>query len=48
VAELNQLLANKQQIPCKVVVTAYGYKPYYSNTMNHRSRDLLREINKPR
>ena len=48
VAELNQLLANKQQIPCKVVVTAYGYKPYYSNTMNLPVADLLREINKPR
>ena len=46
-AELNQLLSNKQQIPCKVVVTAYGYKPYYSNTMNIPVADLLREINKP-
>ncbi|WP_049828014.1 hypothetical protein [Pseudomonas sp. H1h] len=45
--ELNQLLANKQQIPCKVVVTAYGYKPYYSNTMNLPVAELLREINKP-
>ncbi|WP_339451025.1 hypothetical protein [Pseudomonas sp. EA_5y_Pfl2_R50] len=45
--ELNHLLANKQQIPCKVVVTAYGYKPYYSNTMNIPVADLLREINKP-
>ncbi|KAE9646992.1 hypothetical protein EJA71_08420 [Pseudomonas sp. PB106] len=45
--ELNHLLANKQQIPCKVVVTAYGYKPYYSNTMNVPVADLLREINKP-
>ncbi|VVQ18592.1 hypothetical protein PS925_04463 [Pseudomonas fluorescens] len=47
-SELNQLLSNKQQIPCKVVVTAYGYKPYYSNTMNIPVADLLREINKPR
>ncbi|MHA3736856.1 hypothetical protein ACXR0M_14445 [Pseudomonas sp. Eth.TT006] len=47
VEELNQLLANKQQIPCKVVVTAYGYKTYYSNTMNLPVADLLREINKP-
>lgn len=47
VAELNHLLANKQQIPCKVVITAYGYKPYYSNTMNIPVADLLREINKP-
>ncbi|MFP6833030.1 hypothetical protein PS619_04274 [Pseudomonas fluorescens] len=47
-SELNHLLANKQQIPCKVVVTAYGYKPYYSNTMNIPVADLLREINKPR
>ncbi|WP_367085163.1 hypothetical protein ABV589_05240 [Pseudomonas sp. HOU2] len=48
VTELNHLLANKQQIPCKVVVTAYGYKPYYSNIMNLPVADLLREINKPR
>ncbi|MFJ7315636.1 hypothetical protein ACIQVE_23320 [Pseudomonas sp. NPDC098747] len=47
-AELNQLLLNKQKIPCKVVVTAYGYKPYYSNTMHIPVADLLREINKPR
>lgn len=48
VQELNGLLSGKQQIPCKVVVTAYGYKPYYSNTMNIPVADLLREINKPR
>ena len=48
VAELNHLLSNKQQIPCKVVVTAYGYKPYYSNTLHIPVADLLREINKPR
>lgn len=47
VAELNHLLSNKQQIPCKVVVTAYGYKPYYSNTLHIPVADLLREINKP-
>ncbi|WP_065259428.1 hypothetical protein [Pseudomonas bananamidigenes] len=46
-SELNQLLSDKQQIPCKVVVTAYGYKPYYSNTMNIPVADLLREVNKP-
>jgi len=46
VAEINQLLSGKQQIPCKVVVTAYGYKPYYSNTMNLPVADLLREGNK--
>lgn len=45
--ELNNLLSNKNQIPCKVVITAYGYKPYYSNTMNIPTADLLREINKP-
>ncbi|WP_426235880.1 hypothetical protein [Pseudomonas sp. TWP3-2] len=46
-AEINQLLSGKQQIPCKVVVTAYGYNPYYSNTMNIPVADLLREVNKP-
>ncbi|PKA72794.1 hypothetical protein ATI02_5886 [Pseudomonas baetica] len=48
VAEMNQLLSNKKHIPCKVVITAYGYKPYYSNTMIIPVADLLREINKPR
>ncbi|MFJ4605442.1 hypothetical protein [Pseudomonas atacamensis] len=45
--ELNNLLYNKTQIPCKVVITAFGYKTYYSNTMNIPTADLLREINKP-
>ncbi|WP_238350005.1 hypothetical protein [Pseudomonas sp. SWRI111] len=45
--EMNNLLSNKTQVPCKVVITAYGYKPYYSNTMNIPTADLLREINKP-
>ncbi len=48
VTELNHFLSDKQQVPCKVVVTAYGYKPYYSNIMNIPVADLLREINKPR
>lgn len=48
VAELNALLWNRKSIPCKVVITAYGYKPYCSNTMNIPSADLLRKINKPR
>ncbi|WP_460120312.1 hypothetical protein [Pseudomonas sp. H3_G09] len=47
VPELNDLLSRKKSIPCKVVITAYGYKPYYSNTMNIPTADLLREINKP-
>lgn len=46
IAELNRLLANKQTIPCKAVITAYGYKPYYSNTLQLPVADLLREINK--
>ncbi|MGA5482050.1 hypothetical protein [Pseudomonas siliginis] len=45
--ELNDLLSNKSQIPCKLFVTAFGYKTYYSNTMNIPTADLLREINKP-
>ncbi|MEO6678011.1 MAG: hypothetical protein ABIO21_11600 [Pseudomonas sp.] len=48
VDELNSILANKTDIPCKVVITAYGYKPYYSNTMHIPTADLLREINKPK
>ena len=46
-SELNQFLSNKQQVPCKVLMTAWGYKPYYSNTMNIPVADLLREINEP-
>jgi hypothetical protein len=45
--ELNGLLSGKLQVPCKVVITAWGYKPYYSNTMNLPVADLLREVNKP-
>lgn len=47
VPELNDLLSRKKSIPCKVVITAYGYKTYSSNTMNIPTADLLREINKP-
>lgn len=47
IKELNSLLSDKKNIPCKVVITAYGYKPYYSNTLNIPTADLLREINKP-
>lgn len=48
VSELNSMLANKADIPCKVVITAYGYKPYYTNTLHIPTTDLLREINKPK
>jgi hypothetical protein len=47
VEELNALLANKKTIPCKALITAYGYRPYYSNSMQLPVADLLREINKP-
>lgn len=46
-SSLYALLSQRKSVPCKVVVTAYGYKPYYSNTMNIPTADLLREINKP-
>ncbi|MFA2533205.1 hypothetical protein [Pseudomonas chlororaphis] len=46
--QLNKLLANKQSIPCKVVITAYGYNPYYSMPMELPVKDLLREIRKPK
>ncbi|PXX52165.1 hypothetical protein SAMN05660489_06191 [Pseudomonas sp. LAMO17WK12:I10] len=46
--ELNRLLASKKTIPCKAVITAYGYKPYYSKPMELPVKDLLREINKPK
>ncbi|AKA22722.1 hypothetical protein PCL1606_12670 [Pseudomonas chlororaphis] len=45
--ELNRLLANKKALPCKAVITAYGYKAYYSKPMELPVADLLREINKP-
>jgi len=47
ISELNRLLSNRETIPCKVVITAYGFKPYYSNSMLLPTADLLREINKP-
>ncbi|WP_439879164.1 hypothetical protein [Pseudomonas prosekii] len=48
VKELNGLLAGREYVTCKVVVTAYGFKPYYSNALLIPAADLLREINKPR
>lgn len=48
VAELNAMLTKKINIPCKVYITAYGYKTYYSNAMYIPTSDLLREINKPK
>ncbi|KPN91671.1 hypothetical protein AL066_15555 [Pseudomonas nunensis] len=47
IKEINSILLNKSSIPCKAVLTAYGYKPYYSNVMNVPVADLLREVNKP-
>ncbi|WP_277594033.1 hypothetical protein [Pseudomonas chlororaphis] len=46
-SKLNELLTNKQSIPCKAVITAYGYKAYYSNTLQLPVAELLRGINKP-
>ncbi|RON57439.1 hypothetical protein [Pseudomonas frederiksbergensis] len=46
--ELKVILGDKASIPCKVLITAYGYKPYYSNTLYIPTTDLLREINKPK
>jgi len=45
--ELNEILADKSSIPCRVRITAYGYETYYSNAMYIPTADLLREINKP-
>jgi hypothetical protein len=48
VAELHVLLSNRTSVPCKVIITAYGYNAYYSNTLHIPTTDLLREINKPK
>ncbi|MFL9850712.1 hypothetical protein [Pseudomonas chlororaphis] len=45
---LDRLLAGKKTIPCKAIITAYGYKTYYSKPMELPVKDLLREINKPK
>lgn len=45
-AELNRLLSNKQAIPCKYIMTAYKFKPYYSGTLLIPTMDILREISR--
>jgi hypothetical protein len=45
-AELNGFLSNKQAIPCKYIVTAYKFKPYYSGTLWVPTMDILREISR--
>lgn len=42
---LNYLLSKRTLIPCKVVMTVYLSSPYYSNTVNIPTKNLLREIN---
>lgn len=45
-AELNGLLSNKQAIPCKYVMTAYRFKPYYSGALLIPTMDIRREISR--
>lgn len=45
-AELNRIFSSKQAIPCKYIVTAYKFKPYYSGTLLIPVMDILREINR--
>ena len=44
--ELNNMLSQKREIPCKVVITVYLSTPYYSNAMYVPVKDILREVNK--
>jgi hypothetical protein len=39
--EVNRLLADRTTIPCKVVMTIYLSKPYYSKTMHVPAKALL-------
>ncbi|MFJ2488514.1 hypothetical protein [Pseudomonas sp. NPDC087639] len=39
--ELEKLLVGKQSIPCKVVITATGYKAYYTQSMFIPVADIL-------
>ncbi|GLQ99382.1 hypothetical protein GCM10007863_38020 [Dyella mobilis] len=45
-ADVNNLLAGRASIPCKVVMTISGYAPYYSMTMQVPTKALLGEVNR--
>ncbi|WP_347904919.1 hypothetical protein [Pseudomonas purpurea] len=40
------LLASKKAIPCKVVATASGYKPYYTESLYIPTGQILEEMHK--
>lgn len=37
----NEALAGRTSVPCKVVMTAYGYRAYFSNTLMLPAAELL-------
>lgn len=37
----NEALAGRTTVPCKVVMTAYGYRAYFSNTLTLPAAELL-------
>ena len=45
-ATVNELLVGRSTIPCKVVMTIYWSKPYYSKTMQVPVKALLDVVNK--
>ncbi|MGN6085741.1 hypothetical protein [Trinickia sp.] len=44
--EIDSLLAGRADILCKVVMTIFGYAPYYSLTMQVPAKALLNEVDK--
>ena len=45
-ADVDSLLAGRSSIPCKVVMTIDGYRPYYSMIMQVPTAALLDEVNR--
>jgi hypothetical protein len=45
-AELNDLIASTPAIPCKYIMAAHNFKPYYSKLLMVPTKDILREIAK--
>ena len=45
-AEVDSLLAGRADISCKVVMTIFGYAPYYSMTMQVPAKALLNEVDR--
>jgi hypothetical protein len=42
--EISTLISERQQIPCRYIMTAYNVEPYYSGVLLLPTKDILREI----